>query len=124
MATAQFVRSLSIIDSTRISRAKPVLFSFSIRESRRNVYLHARDNHLGYALCPKRRISDIEAIIIPRKIRTVLPQILPLSRVEMPEAPLHRRVLRLHWSDRTGNRNKIVIGGVQRSGKLNSKLKG
>ena len=51
----------------------------------------------------------MEAIIIPRKIRIVLPQALPLSRVEMPEAPLLRLVLRLHWSDRTGNRNKIVI---------------
>ena len=29
----------------------------------------------------------------------------------MPEAPLLRRVLRRHWSDRTGNIIKIVIGG-------------
>ena len=47
----------------------------------------------------------MEAIIIPRKIRIVLPYVLPLSRVEMPEAPPLRRVLRLHWSDRTGNEN-------------------
>ena len=52
----------------------------------------------------------METIIILRKIRIVLPQVLPLSRVEMVEAPLLRRVLRLHWSDRIGNRKKIVIG--------------
>ena len=61
----------------------------------------------------------MEAIIIPTKIRIVLPQVLPLNRVEMLEAPLLRRVLRLHWSDRTGNGNKIVIGGAQRRGKFN-----
>ena len=55
----------------------------------------------------------MEVLIIPRKIRIVLPQILPLSRVEMSEASLLRRVLRLHWSDKTGYRNKIVIGGAQ-----------
>ena len=66
----------------------------------------------------------METIVIPRKIRIVLPQILPLSRVEMPETPLLRWVLRLHWSDRTGNRNKIVIGEVQQRGKFNIKLKG
>ena len=60
----------------------------------------------------------MEAIIIPMRIRIVLPQVLPLSRVQMPEAPPLRRVLRLHWSDRTGNGNKIVIGGAQRRGKL------
>ena len=61
----------------------------------------------------------MEAIIIPRKIRIVLPQDLPLSRVEMQEAPLLRRVLRLHWSASRGIRNKIVIGGAQRRGKFN-----
>ena len=66
----------------------------------------------------------MEAIIIPRKIRIVLPQVLPL-RIEMPKAPLLRWVLRLHWSDKTiDNGNKIVIGGAQRKGKFNSKLKG
>ena len=56
----------------------------------------------------------MEAIIIPRKIRIVLPRVLPLSRIELPEAPLLRRVLRQHWSDRIGNRSKIVIGGEER----------
>ena len=80
---------------------------------------NARDDHLCYALGTKRRISDMEAIIIPRKIRLVLLQVLPLSRVQMPEAPPLRLVLRLHWSDRTGNKNKIVIRGAQRRGKFN-----
>ena len=69
-------------------------------------------NHFWYALGTKREISYMEAIIIPRKIRIVLPYVLPLSRVEMPEASLLKRVLRLQWSDRTGNGNKVVIGGV------------
>ena len=82
----------------------------------KNVWLHARDNHLCYVLGTKRKIFDMEAIIIPRKVRIVLPQVLPLSRAKMPEAPPLRRVLRLHWSDRTSNGNKIVIGGAQRRG--------
>ena len=46
----------------------------------------------------RRKIGDMEAIIIPRKIKIVLPKILPLRRVDMPEAPALRRVLRLHWA--------------------------
>ena len=61
----------------------------------------------------------MEAIIIPRKIRIVLPQVLLLSRVEMPEAPPLKWILRPNWSDRTGNGNKIVIGGAHRRGKFN-----
>ena len=61
----------------------------------------------------------MEAIIIPRKIRIVLPQNLPLSRDEMIEAPVRRRVLTLHWSERTGNRNNNMIDGAQRIGKFN-----
>ena len=72
MATVPFVSSLSIFDSTRTSKVKPGLFSFNIRESVRNVLLHARDNHLCYALSTRRRISDMDAIFIPRKIRIVL----------------------------------------------------
>ena len=37
MATVPFVSRLSILDNTRTSRIKPGLFSFSIRESVRNV---------------------------------------------------------------------------------------
>ena len=73
---------------------------------------------ISYVLGTKRRTSDMEVIIIPRKIRIVLPQVLPLSRVKMPEAPPLRRILRLQWSDRTGNGNEIVIGAQQR-GKFN-----
>ena len=46
-------------------------------------------------------------------------KVLPLSGVEMPEAPPLRLVLRLHWSDKTGNGNKIVIEEAQRRGKFN-----
>ena len=37
MATVPYVSRLSIFDSTRTSRVKPGLFSFSIKESMRNV---------------------------------------------------------------------------------------
>ena len=73
MATVLFVSRPSIFDSTRTSRIKPDLFSFSIKESVRNVRLHAKDNHLCYALGTKRKISDTKAIIISRKIRIVQP---------------------------------------------------
>ena len=61
----------------------------------------------------------MEEIIIPRKIRIALSQVLPLSKVEMPDAPTLRLVLTPHWSDKTGNGNKIVIGGAQRREKFN-----
>ena len=108
MTTVPLVSRLSIFDSTRTSRVEPGLFSFSIRESTRNI----RDNHPCNALGTKRRISDMEAIIVPRKIRIVLPYVLPLSRVEMPEVSLLRWILRQHWSDRAGKGNKIVVGGA------------
>ena len=62
----------------------------------------------------------MEAIIISRKIRIILPYVLPLSRVEMPEAPPLRWDLRLHKSDRTGNEYKLVIRGAQRRENLKS----
>ena len=71
MGTVPFVSRFSVFDSMRTSRVKPGLLSFYIRESMRNVMLHARDNHLFYAFGTKRRISDMEAIIIPRKISRV-----------------------------------------------------
>ena len=103
IAMVPSVSCLSIFDSTRTSKVKvkPGLFSFSIRESVRNVWLHARENHLCYALSIKRRISDMETIIMPWIIRIVLPYVLPLSRVEIPEAPPLRQVLGPHWSNRT-----------------------
>ena len=60
----------------------------------------------------------MEAIIIPSKIRIVLPLVFPLSRVEMSDSPPLRRVLRPHWSDRTGNGSKIVIVGAKWSVKF------
>ena len=37
MTTVPFVSRLSIFDSTRTNRVKPEIFSFNIRESKRNV---------------------------------------------------------------------------------------
>ena len=62
MAAVPFVSRLSIFDSRRTNRVIPGLFTLSITVSMRNVQLHARDNHLCYALGSKRKISDMEAI--------------------------------------------------------------
>ena len=114
LAAVPFVSCLSIMDSTRASRVKPRFTSFRIRESVWNVCLHARDNHLRYAFCTKRWVSDTEAIVIPWKIRIVPPKVTPLSRGIMPEAPPLRWVQWRNWSNKTGSRNKVVIGGAQR----------
>ena len=50
MAMVPFVNRLAIFDSMRTSRVKPGLFSFSVRESMRNIQLYAGDNHLCYVL--------------------------------------------------------------------------
>ncbi len=84
-----------------------------------NEHLHRRDSHLCNALNTHRGVPDPEAIIIPREIRKVLPQVFPPSRIIVPEAPLLRWVQRLYRSNRTENRNKVVIGGAQRRVKLN-----
>ena len=89
-----------------------------VRERMWNECLHARDDHLRYALSTKRCISATEAKIIPGKVRIVLSQFVPPSRVKMPEASLLRWVLGRHWSNRTGYRNKIVVRGAQRREKF------
>merc|ERR1711980_46320 len=73
-----------------------------------------------YCFRTKRRITGTEAIIIPRKISIVLPQVIPSSRSKVPEAPRLRWVLRQHWSHRTGYGNKTVVGGAQRRRFFNS----
>ena len=60
----------------------------------------------------------MEEVIIRRKTRIGLSYLLPLRRVEMPEAPPLRRVLRLHWNNKTSNGNKIVIRGAHRREKF------
>lgn len=77
----------------------------------RNVCLHdrdARDNHLRYAFCTERWISDAEAVVILWEISIVLPYVLPFSRGIIPAMPLVREVPRWQWSDRTGYYNGIV----------------
>ncbi len=71
------------------------------------------------ALGTHRGILDPEAVIIPREIEEVMPHVLPLSRIIMPEAPLLRWVQKLYRTDRTVNIYKVVIGGAQRRVKLN-----
>ena len=103
--TAPFESRLSITDSTRTSRVKPRLVRFGGRERMWNVCLHGIDYHLCYAFGTKRRISVTEAIIIPREISKVPPQVLPPSRGKMPIASPLWWVLGGHRSDRTKNRN-------------------
>lgn len=78
-ALVPFVSCLSIFDSSRTSVIKPRLFSMRNRESTWNVCLHSRDNHLCDALGTHRGVSLLEAIIIPREIRKVHPQVVPPS---------------------------------------------
>jgi len=111
--------NLSIFNSTRTSVIEPRFFSIRGRKSVWNEHLHCRDNNLCDALGTHRGVPDLEAVIIPREIGKVLPHVLPPSRVKMPEASPPWWVQRLYWSDRTENRNKVVIGGAQRRVKFN-----
>src|SRR6201990_2421397 len=69
--------SIPVADSTRTSRVKPRFVRFSRRERIWNVCLHARENHLGNAFCTLRGTLPTEAIIIPREIKEVRPQVRP-----------------------------------------------
>src|ERR1700755_2736519 len=77
--------SIPAADSTRTSRVKPRFIRFSGKERIWNVRLHARGNHLSYALCIFRGTPTTETVIIPWKIREVRPQVRPVSGTEMPE---------------------------------------
>src|ERR1700755_1704296 len=83
--------SLAAADSTRTSRIKPRFIRFSGRERIWNVRLHARENHLSYALCTFRGTPTTETVILPLKIRKVRPQVRPVSGTEMSETSPHRR---------------------------------
>src|ERR1044072_4052983 len=61
--------SIPAADSTRTRRVKPRFVRFSRRERIWNVRLHARENHLGYALSTLRGTPPTETVIIPWKIR-------------------------------------------------------
>ena len=66
-----------------------------------------------YALSTQRRVSVTEAVIIPRKISIIPPQVFPTSRGKTAGAPPL-------CTDRTRCRYEIVIGGTQRRRKGNS----
>src|ERR1700755_1702264 len=110
-------------DSARTSRVKPRFVRFSRRERKWNVRLHARENHLGNAFDTLRRTPPMEAIIIPREIKEVQPQVRPACGTEVPQTfPFNRRGSFL-WKtriDRRGYRDNKVIGGTQRRKELNS----
>src|SRR6201990_448034 len=59
--------SIPEADSTRTSRVKPRFIRVSGRERICNVRLHARENHLSYALCTLRGTPPTETVIIPWK---------------------------------------------------------
>ena len=109
--------SVPAADSTRTGRIKPRLISFSWREREWNVRLHAGKNNLSYALSTLRGIPPAEAVIIPREIKEVRPQVRPVCSTEMPKTSPRRRrgsLLRKTWGDRIRNRDKTVIRGTQR----------
>ena len=63
--------SIPAVNSVRTSRVKPRFVGFSRRERIWNVRLHARENHVFYALCTFRATLIVEIVIIPWKIRKV-----------------------------------------------------
>ena len=77
MASVPFVGLLSVMYSMRTGCVKPRFGGFRTRERVRNVRLHARHYHLYYAFCTQRRVSDTEAVVIPRKVSIVAPQVPP-----------------------------------------------
>src|ERR1700755_3456948 len=82
--------SIPVVDGTRTIRVKPRFVRFSRRERIWNVRLHARENHLSYALCTLRGTPPTETVIIPWKIREVQPHVRPVSGTEMPETSPRR----------------------------------
>src|SRR6201990_2407699 len=84
--------NIPAVDSSRTSRVKPRFVRFSRRERKWNVRLHARENHLGNAFCTLRGTPPMEAIIIPREIEEVRPQVRPASGTEVPQTfPFSRK---------------------------------
>ena len=83
-----------LLYSVRRSGIKPRFGRFRLREKIRSVRLHARHCHLCYALSTQGRVSVTEAVIIPRKIGKVSPQVPITEKGKMPEAPSHWGILR------------------------------
>src|SRR6201990_892970 len=89
--------SIPAVDSARTSRVKPRFVRFSRRERIWNVRLHARENHLSYALSTLRGITPTKAIINPWEIREVQPQVRPASSTEVPQTSPRQRRGSLLW---------------------------
>src|ERR1700755_3589007 len=83
--------SIPAADSARTSRVKPKFVKFSRRERIWNVRLHARENHLSYALSTLRGTPPTKAIINPLEITEVNPQVRPASSTEVPQTSPRRR---------------------------------
>ena len=56
-----------------------------------NVRLHARENHISFALCAVPGTPLTEAIIIQWEIRELQPQVRPICGTEMPETSPRRK---------------------------------
>ena len=119
-ATVPFECFLLIADSSRASMSKPRFFCIRLRKRKRNVCLHARKDYLGNAFSTLRGSPATEAKIIPWEIKEVLPESPPVGSAKVPQAPPVRRIGRPYWRNRTGNRDKVVIGGAQRREQFNS----
>src|ERR1700755_79648 len=91
--------SVPAADSARTSRVKPRFIRFSGRERIWNVRLHARENHLSYALSTLRGIPPTKARIIPWEIREVQPQVRPASSTEVPQTSPRRTCGRLEETE-------------------------
>src|ERR1700755_1505380 len=83
--------SVTASDSARTRRVTPRFVRISRRERIWNVRLHARENHLIYALSTLRGITPTKAIINPWEIREVQPQVRPASSTEVPQTSPRRR---------------------------------
>src|SRR6201990_3563367 len=111
--TVIYEGSIPAVDRTRTSRVKPRFVRFSRQEIIWNVRLHARENHLSYALCTLRGTPPTETGIIPWKIRKVRPQVRPVRGTEMPETSprrWRRAFLRETLRDRKRYGDKKMIG--------------
>ena len=119
-AQVPFEGHLFIMDSTRASYVEPWFGRFRSRKRVRNIRLHARHYHLCYALSTQRRVSVTEAVIIPRKISTIPPQVSLTSIGKTPKASPLWRILKRNWRDGARYRYEIVIGGTPRRRKGDS----
>lgn len=72
-ANLPVVSWLSILESTRTSVTEPRLYIMRSKENTWSVRLYPKDSHLRNEPGPYRRVSDPEAVDVPRKILRVHP---------------------------------------------------